>query len=127
MHQISETICLVYKKLHKEGHVNFPLYRKQRLAIDSVVKTVNANYFGVERFPTAEDRAVAYLCFIINDHPVTDGNKRLSILWFEIYCQINDLKPDTSEYGLDVLAVGIEKTDIEMDQLIQVVKSILFI
>lgn len=126
MHPISEALCEAYRKLYEKGQVSFPLHEKQRQAIDSVVKTVNANYFGVERFPSPQDKAVAYLYFIIKDHPMTDGNKRLSILWFSVYCKVHKLTPKVSEYGLDVLAVAIEKSDLHVEKSMEIVKSILF-
>lgn len=80
----------------------------------------------MERFPTPEDKAVAYLCFIIKDHPVTDGNKRLALLWFSVYCSVQKLKPDALPYGLDVIAVSIEQSDLDMETLMKFVKAILF-
>lgn len=127
MHPISKVLCEAYRKLHEKGQVAFPLHKKQQDAIDGVVKTVNATYFDIERFSSPEDKAVAYLCFIIKNHPVTDGNKRLSILWFQVYCDVHNLDPDITTYGgLDILAVSIEKSDLEMETLIEIVKSILF-
>jgi prophage maintenance system killer protein len=99
---------------------------KHKEAVDSVVKTVNANYFGVERYPTSIDKAVAYLCLIIKDHPVTDGNKRMAVLWFRVYCNAHELRPNVVSYSLDELAVSIEKADLTMDKLMDVVKRILF-
>ena len=126
MHPISKTLCKTYTELYNEGQVSFPLHDSQREAIDSVVKTVNANYFGIERFKTSQEKAVAYLCFIIKSHPVTDGNKRLAILWFEIFCEIYELKPDYSEYSLDEIAVAIEKAELKMEEMLGIIKTILF-
>jgi len=105
--------------------VQFPLHDEHREAIDSVVKTVNANYFGVQRFSAPVDRAVAYLCLIIKDHPVTDGNKRLAVLWFRIYCDIRKLKPNPS-VAWDELAVAIEQSELKTDQLMGGIKFVLF-
>lgn len=126
MHPISKILCQTYVELHKEGQVSFPLHEEQKRAIDSVVKTVNAHYFGVERFPTPEDKAVAYLCYIIKDHPVTDGNKRLALLWFDVYCMVQHLTPNDSPFGLDALAVSIEKEERGMEEIFSDVKEILF-
>ncbi|PIR38610.1 MAG: hypothetical protein COV34_00845 [Candidatus Zambryskibacteria bacterium CG10_big_fil_rev_8_21_14_0_10_42_12] len=116
----------MYSKLCEQESIRFPLYEKQRKAIDAVVKTVEGSWFGVTRFSASEEKAVAYLCFIIKDHPVTDGNKRLALLWFKIYCEVFELRPQEPEYGYDALAVGIEKTKLEMDSLLEAVKLILF-
>ena len=127
MHPISELLCETYAELYKNGQVQFPLHDSQRALIDSVVKTVNASYFGYEPYSSPEDKAVAYLCILIKDHPVTDGNKRLSLLWFRVYCIVSKLKADPSPYTFDQIAVSIEKEkDLPLDKLIPLVKKLLF-
>jgi hypothetical protein len=125
MHPISVLLCEAYAKLYAEGEVKFPLHDKQKAAIDAVVKTVNASYFGFVRFPTPEQRAAAYLCYIIKSHPVTDGNKRLAVLWFEVYCRAQELHPSPA-VPLDLLAIAIEKTPASMEELLDATGKILF-
>lgn len=126
MHQLSLKLCRIYESLLERGEVSFPLQQSHIDAIDSVVKTVNAPYFEQDRFPSKEDKAVAYLCFIIKDHPVTDGNKRLAVLWFDAYCKIENLKVKHPAMGYDALALTIEKATEEMDSLHATVKELIF-
>jgi hypothetical protein len=125
MHPISALLCEAYDRLFAGGEVQFPLHEKQRSAIDTIVKTVNASYFGIVRFPTPEQRAVAYLCYIIKNHPVTDGNKRLAVLWFEVYCEVQGLRP-RQDVALDQLAIAIERAGPSMEELIDSAYQILF-
>jgi prophage maintenance system killer protein len=127
MHPISEALCETYAELYRRGQVSFPLHDKQRRALDSIVKTVEAEYFGTARHATHIDKAVAYLCLIIKDHPVTDGNKRLALLWFRVYCILFQLDADPTPYSYDEIAVAIEKNkDVPLDRLIHLVTSLLF-
>jgi prophage maintenance system killer protein len=125
MHPISALLCEAYDRLFAGGEVQFPLYDNQRAAIDTIVKTINASYFGIVRFPTPQKRAVAYLCYIIKNHPVTDGNKRLAVLWFEVYCEVQGLHP-RQDVALDQLAIAIEKTGSTMEELLDFTYQILF-
>ncbi|MBI2482466.1 MAG: Fic family protein [Candidatus Vogelbacteria bacterium] len=94
--------------------------------IDSIVKTVNATHFGIQRFSSHQDRAAAYFCYIIKDHPVTDGNKRLATLWLEVYTQVYELKIK-DRMSLDELAVSIEADkNTDLYDLIELTKKILF-
>lgn len=77
LHPISVVLCEIYEVLASKGEISFALYDEQIDKIESVVKTAEASYFGVTRFPQPEEKAAAYFCLIIKDHPVTDGNKRL--------------------------------------------------
>lgn len=124
---ISRILCRVYNILYEKGEVSFPLQDYSVDKIDSIVKTVLATYFGVDRFPTNEDKAVAYFCLIIKDHPVIDGNKRLATLWLETFCEVYELKMSLIKISLDVLAVSVEQTkDLDNDHLFSLVKKILF-
>lgn len=126
LHPTSEVLVEAYKALQEKEEVSFAVHDEQIYKLDSIVKTVNAEYFGFVRFPTDKDKASAYLCFIIKDHPMTDGNKRLAVLWLDIFCQARELKIK-EDVKLDELAVGVEKTkDMEIGKLIELVKIILF-
>ena len=127
MHPISEALCETYAELHRRGQVSFPLHERQSRALDSIVKTVEASYFGIDRYTTHVDKAVAYLCLIIKDHPVTDGNKRLALLWFRVYCIVHELEPDPAPYTYDQIAVAIEHSkDIPFSDLVELVRKLLF-
>lgn len=128
MHPISELLCAIYNDLLDRREVSFPLTEENIRKMDSVVKTVNANYFGVERFPDPEIRAAAYLCLIIKDHPFTDGNKRTAVFFFQVYCEANKLVVDPfMNLSLDQIAVSIEKSkNLNNERLINLVRKLLF-
>lgn len=52
---------------------------------------------------------MAYLYFMIKDHPFVDGNKRTACVAFEVFCDLNNLSPKYRGFELDELAVFIEK------------------
>jgi prophage maintenance system killer protein len=126
LHPISELLCELYQTLVSKGEVAFPLYEGQIRKLDSVVKTVHASYYGLERYPTPQDKAAAYFTFIIKDHAVTDGNKRLAVLFLGLYCFSVDLKITLpNDTTIDQLAVSVEKSG-EAHLLVPDVKRILF-
>lgn len=104
----SKHICLVYSLLHAEGLVSFPLHESVHGKIDGIVANINNAYFGESIYVNTPDKVVAYLYFLIKDHPFTDGNKRTAVLSFEILCSLNNLEPDYSSFRLDELVVYIE-------------------
>ena len=127
MHPISEVLFSVYEELHRRSQVAFPLIEKHKHNLDSIVKTVNANYFGVHVYPTSEERACMYFYLILKNHPVTDGNKRLSVLWFQLYCDTQNLRPNYTAYSLDKLAVALlESSPDERKEILLLLKDLLF-
>jgi hypothetical protein len=97
--RISALLCETYDRLFAGGEVQFPLYDKQRAAIDTIVKTVNASYFGIVRFHTLQ--------------------------WFEVYCQVQGLRP-RKDIALDQLAISIEKSGATMKEVLDFAYQILF-
>ena len=104
----SSDVCEIYELLHSNDLVSFPLTEEGRHKIESIVASITGSYFGVEPYPSIEEKVVAYLYFIIKDHAFTDGNKRTASLTFYVLCGLNGLAPDQS-LPLDSLAVFIEK------------------
>jgi prophage maintenance system killer protein len=76
--------------------------------IDSLVHSINGTFFGHSIYPTIEQKVVAHLFFIINNHAFTDGNKRTACLIFEILCELNELTPNFHGFELDTWAVFLE-------------------
>lgn len=126
--QILNLLCSLYNKLYEEGKVAFPLAQINLDKLESVVKTVEADYFGFERFPYASQKAAAYFCLLIKSHSMTDGNKRLAVLFLEAFCQIKNVQIITERQAkLDELAVSIAKTDIPVEQLYEKIEKFLFL
>ena len=122
----SKSVCLIYELLFERGFVSFPLTHFSTDKVDSLVATIVNSYFGFELYPSVEEKAVAYLYFLIKDHAFTDGNKRTACLAFEVVCDLNSLDPIYDGFTLDELAVLIEKSNLEHHQLIKLVTSLLF-
>ncbi len=127
-HPISEALARVYGKMYEVGEVKLPIYETHIDSLETIVKNVNAEYYGYKLYPTAYDKASAYFCFIIKNHPMADGNKRLAVLWLDIFCQICKLKINLpSGLELDVLAVSVEnEKSMSIRMLVKEVRNILF-
>jgi death on curing protein len=128
LHSTSILLCEAYNNLYENREVAFPLHDEHIDKIDSLVKTIEGTWFGVSNYPTHKDKAAAFFCFIIKDHPVTDGNKRLSVLWLSVYCKALNIAINLPEnITLDEIAVSIEKEkEMSMKSLTNLVRIILF-
>lgn len=123
----SKDVCQVYESLLKNNEVVFPLTKEARHKVESIVANITSFYFGEEIYKTAEQKALAYLYFLIKDHPFTDGNKRTAVLVFIILCEINDLKEPYRQFDLDSLAVLLQKPmGIGHHEVIQIVAEEIF-
>ena len=122
----SNNVFQIYESLLKYELIAFPLTAEAKSKVESLVSTITGNYFGKEIYETTEEKVVAYLYFLIKDHPFTDGNKRTATLSFAILCDLNHLTV-YPEYILDSLAIYIEKIKtIDHHSVIKTLSDLLF-
>jgi prophage maintenance system killer protein len=123
----SSAVCQTYVSLLANNFVSFPITQNSIERVDTLVSNINAEYFGNTVYVSPEEKAVAYLYFIIKDHPFTDGNKRTAVLAFLVVCNINNLRPKLNGISLDALAVYVEKThESDHRKVIEAVADLLF-
>jgi prophage maintenance system killer protein len=122
----SKNVCLIYERLHNKGLVSFPLAGESKGKVEALVSNITGMFFNTEIYPTISEKIVAYLYFIIKDHPFIDGNKRTASIAFEVLCSINNLDPNYDESSLDELAVYLESTKGDHQQVIRDVAGEIF-
>ena len=123
----SENICEIYRLLHSEGLVSFPITSEAKNKIDALVANVTGSSFGFQHYQTIEEKVVAYLFFITKAHAFTDGNKRTAVLSFLVLCKMNELEPMLNNYGLDALAVYLEQLELpDYQMVIKFVSEVIF-
>lgn len=113
----SKNICEIYELLNKSGLISFPLTQEGRDKVDAAISNINNLHFGVDIYPSVEEKVIAYLYFLIKNHPFVDGNKRTATLTFATVAALNNLtlNPD---FSLDALAVFVEKVREADHQLV---------
>jgi len=105
----SKNICEIYNVLYNEKLISFPITQEAENKIDSLVTSINGESFSVPHYVTVEEKVVAHLYFIINNHAFTDGNKRTAVLVFRVLCRKNNLVQKLGDYNLDALAIYMEQ------------------
>jgi len=104
----SKDICRIYNLLYKEGLVSFPKNSSSEDRIDSLVSNINGSNFGEKNYKSNAEKIVAYLYFLIKNHPFVDGNKRTAVLTFLVLSKMNGLDKNLEDYDLDALAIFLE-------------------
>src|SRR3989344_2316038 len=123
----SKNIYQAYELLLDRKLISFPLTQEGRAKIEAIVANINNSYFGTEIYKTIQEKSVAYLYFLIKDHPFTDGNKRTACLVFKIFCFFNNLEPNFDNFKLDELAVFVERAKEDNHQkVIAVIEDFIF-
>ncbi|MBS4462672.1 type II toxin-antitoxin system death-on-curing family toxin [Aerococcaceae bacterium zg-B36] len=87
------------------------------LSIDTVFDT----YFGVDRYPTIEEKA-SRLCYsLIKNHAFLDGNKRIGIFAMLVLLEVNDVVIRCTDKELVRLGFGIAESKLTYEDILEFV------
>ncbi|PRX70289.1 death-on-curing protein [Nonomuraea fuscirosea] len=84
--------------------------------LDSAVHRPASSMFGQEAYPDLITKAAALLQSLAVNHPLIDGNKRLSWLVTDVFLRYNGVEPDTdddSAYDLVIAVASGKMTDLD--------------
>jgi len=94
--------------------------------LSSILGNIEQTFDGDVLYKTGEERAAHLLYFIIKDHPLSDGNKRISCLLFLLYLKIQNINPPFNENGLIALALLVaESAPQQKDLMIRLIVNLL--
>jgi prophage maintenance system killer protein len=65
-------------------------------SFQGILKTIYQTFAGKELYPSLEEKAAHLLYFVIKDHPLSDGNKRVGSFLFISFLQINGILTRTN-------------------------------
>ncbi|RMG83149.1 MAG: Fic family protein [Chloroflexi bacterium] len=72
--------------------------------LQAAVQRPQSSAFGMDAFPSRQEKAAALLHAIVRNHPFTDGNKRTGTVGMIFFLQVNGLCPIwSSEEALHVI------------------------
>ncbi|OGK37660.1 hypothetical protein A3F03_03345 [Candidatus Roizmanbacteria bacterium RIFCSPHIGHO2_12_FULL_41_11] len=80
-----ETVKLLYRfnEPVPEFETRFPH------KLESVLEIPKQHIYGRELYPTIEQKAACYFYFIIKNHPLLNGNKRVAIISSYVFLKLN--------------------------------------
>ncbi len=91
--------------------------------IESAIASAFGTYFGVDQYPTIEEKA-ARLCYsLVKNHGFIDGNKRIGIFAMLVLLEINDIILDCTDKELVDLGVGVASSNLTYDDILEFIKS----
>lgn len=80
--------------------------------VESAVANVFETYFGVDQYPTIEEKS-ARLCYsLIKNHGFIDGNKRIGIFAMLVLLEINGIVLDCTDKELVTLGLGVASSGV---------------
>ncbi len=101
-------------------------------AIEGIFNSIRQSFGGKELYPSLEEKAAHLLYFIIKQHPLVDGNKRVASLLFIVFLTKNkylyrkDGERKINDNALVALTLLIAESDPkDKDIIIKIVKNLI--
>ena len=85
--------------------------------LESALNNAYGVYFGLENYPTVEEKAARLAYSLTKNHPFLDGNKRIGVLIMLVFLEINKMEltcnnEELTDLGLKIAASQKSYEDI---------------
>lgn len=87
-----------------------PFQTRYEGKLEGILGAVQQTFAGDLLYPTILDVAVAYYCKICRQHPFENGNKRMCVLYTDVFLQLNDIELVLPHEDMYVLATFVADT-----------------
>jgi death-on-curing protein len=87
--------------------------------LDSAVARPRASAFAEDAYPTIELKAAALLHSLARNHPLVDGNKRLSWLAVVVFLDLNGCEVALDDEEAFQLVMDVACGDIELEEIVR--------
>ncbi|MCX6449945.1 MAG: type II toxin-antitoxin system death-on-curing family toxin [Actinobacteria bacterium] len=91
--------------------------------LESAVARPKTSVFGEDAYLTFAEKTAALLHSIARNHALIDGNKRLAWSAARLFCLMNDLDINMKQDKAYEMVVGVAAGQIEMDELVKILKK----
>lgn len=96
--------------------------RDQGLLFSALARP-SASMFGVDAYPTFEGKAAALISSLAQNHPLFDGNKRLSLYLSFAFVRLNGFELTfTNDEAFD-LVLAVAQSRIDLDEIGEIFRA----
>lgn len=91
--------------------------------IESSLSSAFSTYFGVEKYPSIEEKA-ARLCYsLVNNHAFLDGNKRIGVFVMIIFLELNGIVLNQTDDEVVKLGLGVASSELDYDAILEYIRN----
>lgn len=91
--------------------------------IESSLSSAFSTYFGVEKYPSIEEKA-ARLCYsLVNNHAFLDENKRIGVFVMIIFLELNGIVLNQSDDEVVKLGLGVASSELDYDAILEYIRN----
>ena len=91
--------------------------------VESALSSAFSPYFGVEKYPSVEEKA-ARLCYsLVNNHALFDGNKRIGVYVMIIFLELNGINLNQTDEEIVKLGLGVASSELDYDSILEYIRN----
>lgn len=91
--------------------------------IESSLSSAFSSYFGIEKYPSIEEKA-ARLCYsLVNNHAFLDGNKRIGVYAMLIFLELNGIVLKQTDEEIVKLGLGVASSELDYHAILEYIRN----
>ena len=99
-----ERVLLLHKFITEETGTSGDL--RDASLLDSALESAFQTFDGIELYPSKEEKGARIACSLIQNHPFTDGNKRIGMYFLITFLKVNGMDLNCTDE--DIIEIGLE-------------------
>ncbi|HEN9205151.1 TPA: type II toxin-antitoxin system death-on-curing family toxin [Streptococcus agalactiae] len=91
--------------------------------VESSLSSAFSSYFGIEKYPSIEEKA-ARLCYsLVNNHAFLDGNKRIGVYVMIIFLELNGIVLNQTDEEIVKLGLGVAASELDYKAILEYIRN----
>lgn len=91
--------------------------------VESSLYSAFSSYFGIEKYPSIEEKA-ARLCYsLVNNHAFLDGNKRIGVYVMIIFLELNGIVLNQTDEEIVKLGLGVAASELDYNAILEYIRN----
>ncbi|HGA4027648.1 TPA: type II toxin-antitoxin system death-on-curing family toxin [Streptococcus agalactiae] len=91
--------------------------------VESSLSSAFSSYFGIEKYPSIEEKA-ARLCYsLVNNHAFLDGNKRIGVYVMIIFLELNGIVLNQTDEEIVELGLGVAASELDYNAILEYIRN----
>ncbi|HEO6584809.1 TPA: type II toxin-antitoxin system death-on-curing family toxin [Streptococcus agalactiae] len=91
--------------------------------VESSLSSAFSSYFGIEKYPSIEEKA-ARLCYsLVNNHAFLDGNKRIGVYVMIIFLELNGIVLNQTDEEIIKLGLGVAASELDYNAILEYIRN----
>lgn len=91
--------------------------------VESSLSSAFSSYFGIEKYPSIEEKA-ARLCYsLVNNHAFLDGNKRIGVYVMIIFFELNGIVLNQTDEEIVKLGLGVAASELDYNAILEYIRN----